>query len=111
MTPGAIWDSDSEIDTFVREKCETVFHPCGTCRMGSPEEDDNVVVDNKCRVVGLDSLRVVDASIMPSIVSGNTNAATIMIAERAADMILGKPLMPKANVPDWKSKHTLAKRN
>ena len=98
INPGTYYQSDSEIDAFVREKSETIYHPVGTCRMGSPEGDDGVVVDTECRVVGVEGLRVVDASIMPSVVSGNTNAPVIMMAEKCSDMILGKPPLPKANV-------------
>lgn len=79
--------TDAEIDEFVRSNAETVYHPVGTCRMGT---DDNAVVDTQLRVKGVDGLRVVDASIMPSLINGNTNAPTIMIADRAADMILQK---------------------
>jgi choline dehydrogenase len=99
LSPGAYYQSDSEVDAFVREKSATVFHPVGTCRMGSPESDDGVVVDSNCRVVGVEGLRVVDASIMPSITSGNTNAPVIMMAEKCSDMIFGKPPLPNANVP------------
>lgn len=79
---------DASIDAWIRQSASTTFHPTGTCRMGA---DDRAVVDTELRVKGVDGLRVVDASIMPFIVSGNTSAPTMMIAEKAADMILGKP--------------------
>jgi choline dehydrogenase-like flavoprotein len=80
--------SDSEIESFIRNRADTIYHPVGTCRMGPREGSDNgAVVDSRLRVHGVPGLRVVDASIMPRIVSGNTNAPTIMIAEKAVDMI------------------------
>jgi choline dehydrogenase-like flavoprotein len=77
--------SDQALEGFVRERAKTVYHPAGTCRMGA---DERAVVDPQLRVRGVGRLRVCDASVMPSIVSGNTNAPTIMIAERCADFII-----------------------
>ena len=83
--PGAAVQSNAELENFIRAAAETEYHPVGTCKMGS---DPMAVVDEKLRLRGIDRLRVIDASIMPAIVSGNTNAPVIMIAEKGADMML-----------------------
>jgi choline dehydrogenase len=98
MQPGESVVSDEQIDAFIRAKAESAFHPCGTCRMGNPG-DPQAVVDPETRVIGLEALRVVDSSIMPSITTGNLNAPTIMLAEKAADHIRGRPLLPRASAP------------
>lgn len=94
--------SDSAIDEFLRAKADTAYHPCGTCKMGA-ESDVMAVVDPSGAVYGLEGLRVVDSSIMPSIVSGNLNAPTIMIAEKLSDAILGKQPLPKSNAPVYEN--------
>ena len=78
-------NDDNDIEQAIREEADTVYHPVGTCKMGN---DEMAVVDNTLKVHGIDGLRVVDASIMPTLVGGNTNAPTIMIGEKASDMIL-----------------------
>jgi choline dehydrogenase len=82
--PGPAIGTDDQMMQFARERGTTIFHPCGTAKMGN---DRMAVVDARLRVHGIGGLRVVDASIMPTMTSGNTNAPTIMIAEKAADMI------------------------
>ena len=88
INPGNI-DSDTELNEFIKNKGDTAYHPCGTCKMG---KDNTSVVNEKLQVYGVENLRVVDASIMPKIITGNLNATTVMIAEKASDYILGKSL-------------------
>ena len=91
IQPGHGVNTDDEIDAFVRDKAESAYHPSCSCKMGSAS-DPLAAVDPETRVVGLEGLQVVDSSIMPSITTGNLNAPTIMIGEKAADHILGQPL-------------------
>ena len=84
--PGEAVQSDAELENFIREKAESIYHPVGTCKMGAVDDAD-AVVDSQCRVKGVRGLRVVDASVMPKLIGGNTNAPTIMLAERVADII------------------------
>jgi choline dehydrogenase-like flavoprotein len=83
--PGSAVQADEEIETFIRQKAGSIYHPVGTCKMG---HDSMAVVDDRLKVHDIQGLRVVDASIMPTLIGGNTNAPTVMIAEKAADMIL-----------------------
>ena len=99
LAPGENVQSDDEIDAFIRDAVESAYHPCGTCRMGS---GDGAVVDPETRVHGVSGLRVVDSSIMPTITTGNLNAPTIMLAEKAADMILGRTPLPASNAPFYR---------
>jgi choline dehydrogenase len=87
LTPGLQAKSDEELLAFCRASGATIFHPVGTCRMGA---DERAVVDPSLKVQGMAGLRVVDASVMPRIISGNTASPVVMIAERAADLILGR---------------------
>jgi choline dehydrogenase len=97
--------SDEEIDAFVRGAVESAYHPSCACRMG---EDDMAVVDSETRVRGIESLRVVDSSIFPTIPNGNLNSPTIMLAERAADIIKGKGMLEASDAEvglghDWET--------
>lgn len=101
VLPGPEVQSDAGIDAFVRRKADSAYHPSCTCKMGA-SSDPMAVVDSNTRVLGLEHLRVVDASIMPSIVSGNLNAPTIMMAEKAADIIRGRPPLVDSGVPVYR---------
>jgi len=96
LFPGKDVQTDAEIDAWIRKSAETIYHPVGTCKMGT---DDMAVVDAELKVRGIAGLRVIDASVMPTLVGGNTNAPTIMIAEKAADMIRGKAALPADDAP------------
>ena len=100
LAPGPDVQTDAEIDAFVRAHAESAYHPSCSCKMG-PDSDPMAVVDAECRVMGVEALRVVDASVMPSIPSCNLNAPTIMLAEKAADLIRGRPPLPPTEVPVW----------
>jgi choline dehydrogenase len=107
IQPGSDIVSDDAIDAFIRAKVESAFHPSCTCKMGSAG-DPMAVVDSETRVLGVEGLRVVDASIMPSITTGNLNAPTLMIGEKASDHILGREMLPASNAPfyvapDWET--------
>ncbi|RPO82132.1 choline dehydrogenase [Pseudomonas aeruginosa] len=95
LSPGVSVQSDAELDEFIRNHAETAFHPSCSCKMGS---DDMAVVDGQGRVHGMEGLRVVDASIMPLIITGNLNATTIMMAEKIADRIRGRQPLPRSTV-------------
>ena len=98
LFPGKDVQTDEELDAWIRANSETIYHPVGTCRMG-PVGDPMAVVDPELRVQGLKGLRVIDASVMPSLIGGNTNAPTIMIAEKASDLILGLAALPADDAP------------
>lgn len=100
ISPGKDVSNDAELDEFVRNHAETAYHPSCSCKMG---EDDMAVVDGQGRVHGLQSLRVVDASIMPLIITGNLNATTIMMAEKIADQIRGRPALPRSHAPFYQA--------
>jgi choline dehydrogenase len=97
IQPGTQVASDEEIDRWVRENVESAYHPAGTCKMGRAD-DPMSVVDAECRVHGLDNLRVIDASVFPTLPNGNINAPVIMVAEKMADKLLGLPRLPSAAV-------------
>ncbi|MBK1672978.1 choline dehydrogenase [Ectothiorhodospira shaposhnikovii] len=98
LSPGSEARSDAALDAFVREHGETAYHPAGSCAMGSPQ-DPMAVVDGEGRVFGVEGLRVVDASIMPRIITGNLNAPTIMMAEKIADRMRQRAPLPPEQVP------------
>ena len=98
IQPGVGVQTDEQIDAFIREKIETAYHPSCSCKMGAGS-DRSAVVDSQGRVIGLESLRVVDSSIMPTITNGNLNAPTIMIAEKLSDAIRGVAPLPAADLP------------
>ena len=108
LQPGADVVTDEAIDAFVRDKVESAYHPSCTCKIGS-DSDTMAVVDAQLRVRGVDGLRVVDSSVMPSVTTGNLNAPTIMIGEKGADHILGNAMLAASNAPvyhaeDWETR-------
>lgn len=100
IQPGAAAVTDAQIDDFIRQHCESAYHPCGTAKMGSVK-DQLAVVDPECRVIGIQNLRVVDSSIMPQVTNGNLNAPTMMIGEKASDHLLGKGMLAPENLEPW----------
>lgn len=107
IQPGADCVTDEQIDAFIIDHVESALHPSCTCKIGNPA-DPMAVVDPELRVIGVEGLRVIDSSVMPSITTGNLNAPTIMIGEKGADHVLGKPMLHPSNAPfyiapDWET--------
>ncbi|MGB3317388.1 MAG: choline dehydrogenase [Albidovulum sp.] len=102
IQPGPGYQTDDEIDSFIREHAESAYHPCGTAKMGRAD-DPLAVVDPEARVIGVEGLRVADSSIFPRITNGNLNAPSIMVGEKAADHVLGKGMLAPANSEPWNS--------
>ncbi len=100
IQPGAQAQTDAELDAFIREHVESAYHPCGTCRMGRPD-DPEAVVDPEARVIGVEGLRVADSSIFPRITNGNLNAPSIMVGEKVSDHLLGRDPLSRANDIPW----------
>ncbi len=100
IQPGAEVQDDGALDDFIREHVESAYHPCGTARMGRAD-DPMAVVDPQGRVIGVEGLRVADSSVFPRITNGNLNAPSIMVGEKMADHILGRPPLPRANLRPW----------
>jgi len=102
IQPGKGVQNDAEIDAFIRQHAESAFHPCGTARIGRAD-DPMAVVDPQARVIGVDGLRVADSSIFPRVTNGNLNAPSIMVGEKAADLVLGRAPLAAENVEPWLS--------
>lgn len=100
IQPGTDIQSDEQVDAWVRQNVESAYHPSCSCKIGA-DDDPMAVLDAECRVRGVEALRVVDSSVFPTITNGNLNAPTIMVAERAADLILDRAPLPAAGVPVW----------
>ncbi len=108
LDPGESVQTDDEIDAWVRQNVETAYHPTCTCKIGAGD-DPMAVLDPKCRVRGIDNLRIVDSSVFPTVPNGNTNAPTIMVGEKAADIIRGRDPLPRSNAesyvaPNWETR-------
>ncbi|MFB9983335.1 choline dehydrogenase [Mesorhizobium kowhaii] len=100
ISPGSHVQSDDDLDVFIRDHAESAYHPCGTCKMGRPDEMMSVV-DPECRVIGVEGLRVADSSIFPRVTNGNLNAPSIMTGEKASDHILGRTPLAPSNQEPW----------
>ena len=98
--PGAEVQSDEAIDAYIRDHVESAYHPCGACRIGAAA-DPNAVVDPQCRVIGIEALRIADASIIPMVTNGNLNAPCLMLGEKASDHILGREPLAASNQEPW----------
>jgi len=107
IQPGALAQSDDDLDAVIREHAESAYHPCGTARMGRTD-DPMAVVDPEARVIGVQRLRLADSSVFPQVTNGNLNAPSILVGEKAADHILGRTPLPPSNDgpwinPDWRT--------
>ncbi|MFZ1815121.1 MAG: choline dehydrogenase [Rhizobiaceae bacterium] len=100
IAPGSHVQSDAELDAFITNHVESAYHPCGTCKIGR-SSDPMAVVDPELRVIGAHNLRVADSSVFPRITNGNLNAPSIMVGEKASDLILGRHPLPASNLEPW----------